>query len=103
MKTVHYAGKEQTFKEWAKATGIPASVIRTRLRRGWSVERTLTTSVGPKGKQPHNKVVEYQGRTLCLSEWSSETGLPLKLISERLINGWSAEKALTTPVRKAKK
>lgn len=38
-----YQGRTLTMSEWAEETSIPKCVIVTRLKRGWSVERTLTT------------------------------------------------------------
>jgi hypothetical protein len=40
-----YNGKELCFSEWEELTGIPQATIRTRVKRGWSIKRTLTTPV----------------------------------------------------------
>lgn len=45
-------GKEQTAVEWAAELGISQAVIASRLYRGWSVERTLTTPVKPRNDKP---------------------------------------------------
>lgn len=29
--------------DWARATGIPRRTIQARLKRGWTIQRTLTT------------------------------------------------------------
>jgi group I intron endonuclease len=42
---LEYDGEKRTRSEWSKIKGIPVEVIRVRLRRGWSIERTLTTGV----------------------------------------------------------
>lgn len=39
-----YDGKTLSIKEWAKVTGIPVGTIVNRLRSGWSVERTLSST-----------------------------------------------------------
>lgn len=39
----------------------------------------------------------YNGKTLSIHEWSKETGLPQNVIYDRVKDGWSWEKALTTP------
>ena len=39
---VEYEGKSRTVAQWAKQLGMKDSTIRMRLRRGWSVERTLS-------------------------------------------------------------
>ena len=43
-----------------------------------------------------NRRITFGGRTLCLVEWSEETGIPAKTIRRRLKDGWTLERALTT-------
>lgn len=43
-----FNGKTQCIIEWGEKTGISAKTIDTRLRRGWSIKRTLTTPVREK-------------------------------------------------------
>lgn len=50
-----------------------------------------------------NTMLAHNGETLCLAEWQERTGINYQTISERLKRGWSAEKALTTPVFKTTK
>lgn len=38
---VAYRGVERTLTDWARATGVKAPTIRSRLRKGWPVERAL--------------------------------------------------------------
>lgn len=40
---LNYNGKHQTMNQWAKETGLTRTIIRSRLDRGWSIEKTLTT------------------------------------------------------------
>jgi hypothetical protein len=47
----------------------------------------------------NNLLITFQGKTLCPSEWSEITGIGRNTIRERIQRGWSAEAALTTPVR----
>lgn len=45
-----------------------------------------------------NVILDYNGKSLCLSEWAEQVGIPLSIIDSRLRRGgWSVEKALTTP------
>lgn len=44
-----------------------------------------------------NRRIEFQGQSLCLSEWSRITGLHRQTIADRLDAGWTPERALTTP------
>jgi hypothetical protein len=36
-----FAGHRLTLPQWARKLGVPLGTLRTRLNRGWSVERTL--------------------------------------------------------------
>lgn len=38
-----FLNKTQCMAEWAEQTGISSSIIWQRLKRGWSIEKTLTT------------------------------------------------------------
>lgn len=52
-----------------------------------------------------NRMVEFQGRKMCLTEAAELAGLPRSTVQKR-IDGpakWSLEKALTTPVRRKSK
>lgn len=42
-KYIEYRGKRQTLKDWAKEFNIGTARLSERLRRGWSIERALTT------------------------------------------------------------
>lgn len=40
---IEYNGKTQTAAQWAREVGLPRNVLYSRLYRGWSIERALTT------------------------------------------------------------
>ena len=40
---LEYNGEKRRVIEWAGITGIEASVILTRLKYGWDIEKILTT------------------------------------------------------------
>lgn len=40
---VEWNGERRTIAEWSRAVGMPFGRISTRLKRGWSIERTLST------------------------------------------------------------
>ena len=45
--------------------------------------------------------ITFDGKTLSLSEWADSLGVRRSVISQRLVRyGWTAERALTTPVRR---
>ena len=43
VQTLEYRGETRTLSQWGRIVGLRPSVIRTRLRAGWSVERTFET------------------------------------------------------------
>lgn len=52
---LEFNGRSQTLNEWAAETGLAVDTIRCRLKRGWSVEKTLTEKNHDK---PALKLVE---------------------------------------------
>jgi hypothetical protein len=49
------------------------------------------------------RLMTLNGITQCVSDWGAELGVDESVIRHRLKAGWSDEKALTTPVRSARK
>jgi hypothetical protein len=43
-------------------------------------------------------LVEFNGETKTMRQWSDKTGLGYRLIAKRIKSGWSPERALTTPL-----
>ena len=90
--SLEYKGKTQTIMDWSRELGIPPYVLRTRLHKGWSVERILF--------KPLQDRYLFNGENLTFKEWSRKTGIPAHTISGRISQlGWTLEKALTTPIR----
>jgi len=42
----------QTLSEWARRLGIRPITLSKRFEAGWSIERAMTTAVGPSGPKP---------------------------------------------------
>ena len=48
----------------------------------------------------YGRPITFRGKTLTLTEWSRRTGIPFTTLWARIErDGWSVERALTTPVR----
>jgi hypothetical protein len=45
-----------------------------------------------------NKVITYNGKTGCLTEWAEEIGMSVSALHYRLTHGWSIADALTISV-----
>jgi hypothetical protein len=55
-----------------------------------------------KEQQNHrtnNRRLTLNGRTQTLTQWAEETGLQRQTIARRLALGWTADEALTIPLR----
>lgn len=52
-RLITYKGVTKTLAQWSNSTGISSATIRERLRRGWTIEQSLTTS--PKGRHRKHK------------------------------------------------
>lgn len=78
--------------------------------KGWSIERKgnsgnyeksnccWATHTQQMRNTRRNHLVTFNNKTLCLSEWDEETGIPHTTLRKRLRMGWTEEEALTTPV-----
>lgn len=55
-------------------------------------------------QQQNNKrgtrILEFNGKSQSIGDWSLETGIKWQTLRGRLRNGWSIERTLTTPVKK---
>lgn len=47
-----------------------------------------------------NLVIQFRGESHCLGEWCELLNLPYQTIYTRISRGWSAERALTEPIRR---
>jgi hypothetical protein len=60
------------------------------------MEEALNTPVAP-----HERLIEYEGQTLSITEWANKKNIPYSVLSHRLGYGWSMGAALNTPVSTA--
>lgn len=47
----------------------------------------------------NNRLLTFNGQTMCSAEWAEKTGLSQSAINLRLKRGWSVEKTLSEPLR----
>jgi len=90
----------QPFYNWAMANGYQdnLTIERTDNDRDYYPENCRWI---PKEDQPKNRrtlnVISFNGQTKSLSNWALKIGLSRSALKDRFKNGWSIEKALTTP------
>lgn len=45
-----------------------------------------------------NKMISFNGKTMCLQSWSEEIGINKNTLYARFLRGWDAKRSLTEPV-----
>ena len=66
----------------------------------WVTRRDQVINRRPTGSNFDAKFFTHEGKTLCLSQWADEVGLPSKILVDRLGKlGWEFEKAINSPAR----
>lgn len=58
------------------------------------------TNIEQQRNRRNNRLLTAFGKTMCVTDWANETGIWKTTIKERLNRGWTAEQALTKPVKK---
>jgi hypothetical protein len=51
-------------------------------------------------KRRLTKKLTFKGQTAPASSWAAEIGIPLRLIHQRLRNGWTVERTLCEPIKR---
>lgn len=93
-----------TFKGFYTDMGdCPEGLSLERLnndRNYWKGNCVWATKITQARNTSTNKMITWQGRTLCVAEWAEVYKITQSLLWQRIYRlGWSVEKALTTPPR----
>ena len=103
-KLYFYKEEYLTVIELALKYDVRDGLIYTRLRAGMSITDAIETPTDTTKSNKQGRELTLNGETKYLKEWSAIYGVPTKTISQRIDrNGWSIEKALTTPCKKSNK
>ena len=95
----HKGNTYPSFSSMAKAYNLTSACLSRRLNiYKWTLEKSLTVPAKPNGGTTcyDHKGIRYRSLTLMCKAY----GIQRKTFSYRIQNGWSIEKALTTPPRK---
>ena len=93
----------ESFRNWSLANDYADNLTIDRIDNNgpyapWNCR--WTTAKVQQNNTRFNRVIEYNGKKLTLSQWSENTGINYFTLWSRLNKGWSVEKALTTQTRK---
>lgn len=103
VKSVHYQyrGQSKLLSEWAEHLDLNLDTLKSRVKRGWSIDRILATKPKVDGRTsaPKNKLWMYQGETKSLRDWCCKYDRHELTVRMRITKGWSLDRALTTPTK----
>lgn len=99
-KRITFNEETMSISAWARRIGIDDAALSSRLRRGWTLEKALTTPPLPPSMGGGAILLTHDGETMTLQEWARRLAIQPATILARIKKlGWSTEKALTTPTR----
>ena len=93
--TDHLGNVFNTQKEMCDAWNILINTYRSRIKKGWSIEKALTTPLN----QPKKQITDHLGNEfLSISKMCEFHNININVYNARLKLGWTQKKALTTPI-----
>ena len=96
----------QNFVKWCEQVNPPEGTTIDRIdnNAGYTPDNCRFVSLKEnQNNRSTNVLLEWNGRTQTIAQWSEDLNIPYELIYRRIkVLGWSVERALTQPPRKGK-
>ena len=90
------------FYNWAVTHGYSENLTIDRIETNGNYEpsncRWADFTVQANNRT-NNHLITYNDKTMTISNWAKELGINYKTLSNRILQGWSIDRAFTTPVR----
>ena len=96
----------EIFRDWAILNGYEESLELDRIDNDKDYEPSNCRFVSHRENswnRRNGRMIYYEGKRMCLAEWSEELGINYETLRTRFRLNWSVERAFTTEVRKDKK
>lgn len=93
---VTYKGKTMCISAWVEKLGISRSLLRDRLRLGWSVERAFTEEVYSK---KYIRKFHVGGKQVSAKQLSKILNCKVGSINKRIQYGWTDKEIIETPIQ----
>ncbi|MBB5508179.1 hypothetical protein [Paraburkholderia atlantica] len=94
-KFIEFNGERLTHSEWCAKLGVKKTTFSRRVRKGWTIEKILTEPVARRNNR-RDVVIEHNGMSLTIPQWSRKTGIRLETLYQRYAKGWPPEQLLST-------
>jgi hypothetical protein len=95
----------QKFDAFLEDMGEPPeghSIERIDNDKGYSKDNCKWIPLKDQAKNRRSaRMIEAHGKNMTLTEWAEQSGIDAKTIWHRLNYGWSADDAVTKPIRKS--
>lgn len=89
------------FRDWALSHGYNEQLTIDRIdgSRGYTPDNCRWSTYKEQARNlKSNHMIEYAGETHCISEWAEIRGMNIGTLHNRIVRGWSVERALNEPV-----